>query len=103
MLDVFELQKQLVGVTVLAAAELAAVVGEHGVHAKCGGVGAIAKALRLGGRAKLRILYEFRAPQYPMRFPDAGQPSAFWRPGANAWAYDPAGATARSDGRDAGR
>ena len=30
VLDVFELQKLLVGVAVLAAAELAAVVGEHG-------------------------------------------------------------------------
>ena len=38
------------------------------------------------GRPKLRISYEFRAPQYPVRFHDAHQPSAFWRPGANAWA-----------------
>jgi hypothetical protein len=34
VLDVFELQKQFIGVTVLAAAELAAVVGEHGVPRK---------------------------------------------------------------------
>jgi hypothetical protein len=26
-----------------------------------------------------------RAPQYTLRFPDAGQPSALWRPGAGAF------------------
>src|SRR5262245_53665570 len=40
-------------------------------------------------------------PQYSLRFPDAGQPSALRRSGADAWANDPAGATPRPDGGSA--
>ena len=52
--------------------------------------------------ARIRI-DEPRASQYPLRLPHAGQSSAFWRAGAGAWADDPAGATPRADGGDAGR
>ena len=44
-----------------------------------------------------------RAPRYPLRIPDAGQPSTLWRPGAGAWADDAAGPAARADSGDAGR
>src|SRR4029453_7176068 len=43
------------------------------------------------------VIDEPRAPQYPLCFADAGQPSADWRPSANAWADDAAGATPRSN------
>ena len=41
---------------------------------------------------------EPRTPKYPLRFPDAGEPSAFWRSSAHPWTNDRAGATPRPHG-----
>src|SRR5712692_7979900 len=48
-------------------------------------------------RAARSRIHEPTAPHYPLRFPDASQPAALWRPGADAWANDPARTTPRPD------